>query len=131
MVWSHSSVAQSGDPNWSMVAWKARQISAETAKAIAAKGGVVGLWGVRSDVGPSVESYADRLSKMADLLGEDHVGFGSDMNALKNPVLAKFSDLRRVVRHWERHGVSATRIRKIAIENYARVLRESFAARQA
>jgi membrane dipeptidase len=131
MVWSHSSVAQSGDPNWSMVAWKARQISAETAKAIAAKGGVVGLWGVRSDVGPSVESYANRLSKMADLLGEDHVGFGSDMNALKNPVLAKFSDLRRVVRHWERHGVSATRIRKIAIENYARVLRESFAARQA
>lgn len=131
VVWSHSSVARSGTPNWQMVAWKARQLAPETAKAIAAKGGIVGLWGLRSDVGPTIETYAKRLSEMADLLGDDHVGFGTDMNALKNPAVAKFSDLRRVVRHWESRGVNPIRIRKIAIENYARVLRQAFEARQA
>jgi membrane dipeptidase len=131
MVWSHSSVTRTRTPHWSMPVWQARQLSMQTARAIADKSGVVGLWGLRSDVGPTISVYADRLSEMADWLGEDHAAFGTDMNALANPVIAGFADLRRVVDHWERRKMSEARIRKLAIENYARVLRQAFSARQA
>jgi membrane dipeptidase len=131
MVWSHSSVTRDAKPHWSMPAWRARQLSLEGARAIAAKGGVVGLWALRTDVGSSVEAYADRLAEMAEWLGEDHVAFGTDMNGLVGPAITNYADLRRVVDRWERSGMSERRIRKIAMENYARVLRQALAARQA
>jgi membrane dipeptidase len=131
MVWSHSSVTRTGKPQWSMPVRQARQLTLEAAKSIAAAGGVVGLWALRSDVGPTPEAYADRLSEMADWVGEDHVAFGTDMNALIGPAIASFADLRRVVDHWERLQVSESRIRKLAIENYARVLKQALASRQA
>jgi membrane dipeptidase len=131
MVWSHSSVTRTRKPDWSLVAWQARQLSLESAKAIAAKGGVIGLWALRTDVGGTVESYAERLSEMADWLGEDNVAFGTDMNALIGPAIAGFADLRRVVEHWQRQGMNERRMRKLAIGNYARVLKAAFAARQA
>ena len=80
VVWSHSSVTRARTPHWSLPAWQARQLSVEGARAIAAKGGVVGLWTLRSDVGSSLEGYADRLLEMADWLGDDHVAFGTDIN---------------------------------------------------
>jgi membrane dipeptidase len=127
MVWSHSSVTPTGKPHWSMPTGKARQLTLEQAKAIAGKGGVVGLWALRSDVGGTPETYADRLSEMADWLGEDHVAFGTDMNALAGPAIADYVGLRRVVNLWERRQVNEARIRKIAIENYARVLKQALA----
>jgi len=131
VVWSHSSVTRKGRPDWTMPVWKARQLSLEQAKAIADKGGVVGLWAMRSDVGGGVEAYAARLSEMADWLGEDHVGFGTDTNAIINPAIANYADLRQVVLLWQEHGVSGDRIRKIAIENYARVLKQAMDGREA
>jgi membrane dipeptidase len=131
MVWSHSSVTRAGKPNWSMPTVRARQLTLEAAKAIAAKGGVVGLWALRSDVGATPETYAERLSEMADWLGENHVGFGTDMNGLAGPAIASYAGLRRVIDLWQRQGVSEGRIRKIAIENYARVLKQALAARSA
>jgi membrane dipeptidase len=125
MVWSHGSVTKSRKPNWSMVAWQARQLSVDGARAIGAKGGVVGLWTLRSDTGPTVEVYADRLLEMADWLGEDHVAFGTDMNAVTSPFVASYADLRRVLEYWKRRKVSEGRMRKLAIENYARVLRQA------
>jgi membrane dipeptidase len=131
LVWSHSSVTRTGKPHWTMGVGRARQLSLEAAKAIAGEGGVVGLWAMRSDVGSTIGAYADRLAEMADWLGEDHAGIGTDMNALKNPVIASFADLQRVVRHWQEQKMPESRIRKLAIGNYARVLRGAFAARQA
>jgi membrane dipeptidase len=131
MVWSHSSVTRTRKPQWMMSVTQARQLSLEGAKAIAAKGGVVGLWALRSDVGHTPEAYADRLSEMADWLGEDHAAFGTDMNGLLGPVLTSYADLRRVVDYWEQRRMSESRIRKLAIENYARVLKQAMAARQA
>lgn len=131
VVWSHSSVTRKGKPDWSMPVWKARQLSLEAARAIADKGGVVGLWAMRSDVGGGVEAYAARLAEMADWLGEDHVGFGTDTNAIVNPAIANYADLRRVVLLWQERGMSPDRIRKITIENYARLLRQAMGSRQA
>jgi len=131
VVWSHSSVTRTGKPAYMLPVTQARQLGLDTAKAIAAKGGVVGLWAIRSDAGQTVEAYADRLSEMADWLGEDHVAFGTDMNGISNPVITGYADLRRVVEYWERRKMDERRIRKLAIENYARVLKQALAARQA
>jgi membrane dipeptidase len=122
MVWSHSSVTESV-PHWSMIPRKARQLRLRDAKVIASKGGVIGLWALRQDVGPSLENYADRLSALAAELGEDHVAFGSDMNGLGSSALVnELVDLRTVVDRWRQRGMSAGRLQKLAIGNYARVL---------
>ena len=110
-----------------MPAWQARQLAPDTARAIAAKGGVVGLWAVRSDVGQTPAAYADRLADLADLLGEDHGAFGTDMDGIVSPVIASFADLQQVVEHWHRRGLSEPRIRKLALENYGRVLKQALA----
>ncbi len=129
MLWSHSAIAREGSlPRWSMSATLARQLPLASARAIAAKGGVVGLWGLRSGAIRTVEAYADRLSEMADQLGEDHAAFGTDMNAIANPVIASFADLQRVLDRWERRGMSEARMRKLAIGNYARALKQAMAA---
>jgi membrane dipeptidase len=131
VVWSHSSVTRTRQPNWKMPAWQARQLPLETARLIADKGGVIGLWPMRVDVGATPESYAQRLWELSEWLGEDHVGFGTDMNAISRPAIASYSDLQRVVGHWEKLGFPDAAIRKIAMGNYARVLRQALAARQA
>jgi membrane dipeptidase len=132
MVWSHSSITKTGTPHWSMVLWKARQLTLPTARKIAQKGGVIGLWALRPDVGPSVESYAGRLAEMADQLGEDHVGVGTDSHGVDNDqMLANYADVRKVIEYWQKAGMKETRIRKIAIGNYARVLKQAFGLRQA
>jgi membrane dipeptidase len=131
MIWSHSSVTRTQTPSWTMPAVQARQLSLPQAKAIAAKGGVVGLWAVRSDAGRTPEAYGDKLAQMADWLGEDHAAFGTDINGLVGPVLANYTDVRRVVEHWQRKRLPEARIRKLAIENYARVLKQAMAARTA
>jgi microsomal dipeptidase-like Zn-dependent dipeptidase len=62
---------------------------------------------------------------MADWLGDDHVAFGSDMNGLgRHAVIQEYADFRRVMTHWEKRQVPDARVRKLAIENYARVLRQ-------
>jgi membrane dipeptidase len=125
MVWSHSSVTRQRKPDWTMVGWRARQLTLDGAKAIASKRGVVGLWALRLDVGESIEAYADRLLELADWLGEDHVAFGSDMNGLgRHAVINEYGDFRRLMAHWEKRQVPEGRVRKLAIGNYAHVLRK-------
>ena len=51
------------------------------------------------------------------------------MNALSQPAIANFSDLRRVVELMARRGRPEASIRKIAIENYVRVLTTAMAGR--
>ena len=130
LVWSHSSVSKKSAAGKPRSMFQVRQLDFDQAKQIAAKGGVVGLWALRSDVGATVEAYGDRLIEMAGWLGDDHVAFGTDMNALGNSPISSYADLRRVVRHLERK-LAADRVRKIAIGNYARVLREVMEAAKA
>ncbi len=130
LVWSHSSVTKNVRTGGRRAQWMMRQLGLDQAKQIAAKGGVVGLWGLRSDVGATAASYGDRIIEMAGWLGDDHVAFGTDMNAVANSPVASYRDLRRVVRHLE-GKIAADRVRKIAIGNYARVLREAMEAAKA
>jgi membrane dipeptidase len=125
MVWSHSSVT-AGEPHWSMIGWKARQLRLRDAKAIASKGGVVGVWALRQDMGSSLNSYGDRLIALAGQLGDRHVAFGSDINGLgRSALVNELADLRTVVDYWRERGMSDERLRRLAIGNYARILGET------
>jgi membrane dipeptidase len=124
VISSHGSVTRGLAPHPGLIKWKARQLPLDTAKAIAKKGGVVGLWGLTVDVGRTVEAYADRMSELVQLLGEDHVGFGTDINGLAQYALfSTYTELRRVVDHWQRQNIPVARMRKLAMGNYARVLK--------
>ena len=125
MVFSHGSVRQGGAIAARIPGWQARQLGVATAKAIAKSGGVIGLWALGADVGNSAGEYANRVLQLADWLGDDHVAFGTDMNALAKPAVRNFADLRRAVDYMKENSVSRDRIKKIAIENYARVLRSA------
>jgi membrane dipeptidase len=124
VVWSHGSVAHGAPAPGSAAVWRRRQLSLDTAKEIARKGGVLGLWSLTADVGKTLEAYADRMIELAEWLGDDHVAFGTDINGLGPfSVLSGFGDLHRIIEHWQRQGVVEERIRKLAIGNYARVLK--------
>jgi membrane dipeptidase len=130
VIWSHGSVTTGPAPHPGLIIWKARQLTLGQARSITERGGVVGLWALKQDVGPSVESYAARLLQMADWLGDRHVAFGTDMNGLdRNATLANYVDVRRIVETWQRQRVPEARIRAIASENYARVLKQAMLAR--
>jgi len=60
-----------------------------------------------------------------------HAGFGTDMNAISRPAIASYADLQKVVRYWQKTGIDAASIQKLAIGNYARVLKQAMAARKA
>lgn len=122
LIWSHSSVVKNRTPNWRMPVTRSRQLRFETARMIADRGGVIGLWALGGDVGTSPASYAKRMAEMANWLGEDHVAFGSDLNALARPALRGFQDHRRVLDILKDQKIARDTIRKIAIGNYARVL---------
>jgi membrane dipeptidase len=124
VVWSHGSVTRKPAAPASAAVWRRRQLSLDTAKEIARKGGVVGLWSLTTDVGKTHEAYADRMIELAEWLGDDHVAFGTDINGLGPfSVLSGYGDVRRIIEHWQRQGVDDGRIRKLAIGNYARVLK--------
>jgi membrane dipeptidase len=124
VVWSHGSVSRQTPASGSAAVWRRRQLSLETAKQIARKGGVIGLWALTADVGKTLEAYAERMIELVEWLGDDHVAFGTDINGLGPfSVVSGFGDLRRIVEYWQRQGVDEERIRKLAIGNYARVLK--------
>lgn len=131
VVWSHSSVTRTRQPNWKMPVWQARQLSLATAKLIADKGGVIGVWPMRADVGTTPEAYAERVWELGEWLGDDHVAFGTDMNAISRPAIASYADLQKVVRYWQKAGFPTASIHKLALGNFARVLKQAMSARQA
>jgi membrane dipeptidase len=129
VVCSHGSVARQPSAEVSATIWRRRQLPLDTAKEIARNGGVVGLWTLAPDIGQTIEAYADRMAELAGWLGEDHVAFGTDLNGLgRFGMLQGYADLRSVIDIWIGKGMAQDRIRKLAIGNYARVLKTSLQA---
>jgi membrane dipeptidase len=121
-IWSHSYIADTpGD--WRQSAVMSRRLGLAQAKRIAAKGGAVGLWGLARTVS-SLDRYASELLRMADLIGPEHVMFGTDVDGLGSGALIEdFADMRKVVEILLKRGVEEKVLRGICIENYARCLK--------
>ena len=81
---SHSHLDREGRPH-------PRLLSREHASAVATAGGVIGAWpsGVVSN---SLADFADEIIRLTELVGADHVGIGTDMDANYRPVLRSYAD---------------------------------------
>ena len=128
-VWSHSWISPRGG-TWQDPGYIARSLSPASAKKIAARGGAVGLWSVRV-IDPfyplkGVASYADEIVRMCDLIGPEHVAFGTDMSgAGGNPILSNYVDLREVADNLLKRGLPQTTLDNVFIGNYARIVKQA------
>jgi hypothetical protein len=120
--------------NWRDPGYIARSLSPASAKKIAARGGAVGLWTLRIKSDPaypvhSVKTFADETMRMCDLLGPDHVAFGTDMEGTgPGPILSNYVDLREVADNLGRRGLSEPVLNGVFIGNYARIVKQSMSA---
>jgi membrane dipeptidase len=132
VIWSHSWVSASGG-NWQdLYGFQKRALSLAHAKKIAARGGVVGLWGLglarpNADwpVGQGdTRGYARQIVKLVDMIGADHVAFGTDIEGVgRTAAIDDYGQLRGVVEQLQAMKLEASVIERVAYGNYARVLK--------
>jgi len=98
-----------------------RQISADHARVIASTGGVIGVWPPEA-VYPTLDAMAVGMARLADVVGVDHVGLGSDMRGLVGAsVLPDYDRVPDLAAALLKAGFSATNTAKILGGNYVRV----------
>jgi membrane dipeptidase len=132
MVWSHGWVEGRGGSHRDPFGYAKRRLSVEQAKLIAAKGGVIGLWGLGLDrpgygwaaLRQDRASYAKELAKLVDLVGEDHAALGTDMAGVGlNWTVAHYGHVRETLDRLKDEKLSDAVIEKLAFANAARVLK--------
>jgi membrane dipeptidase len=104
--------------------------------AIGASGGLVGINFNVSDVRPDgcndpdtpLDAIAAHAEHVAERIGIDHVGLGSDFDGATMPrALRDAAGLPRLIEALRARGFDAAAVRKVARENWVRVLRETWA----
>lgn len=106
-----------------------RNLSDEQIKALAQNGGVVGLTFVPAFVDPDnpcLERLLDHLDHVTNLVGVDHVGFGSDFEGVEKTIagmddVSKYEGLKDVLLN---RGYREADVEKILGSNLLRVLRQ-------
>jgi membrane dipeptidase len=117
LVLSHTSLTERP------LAWT-RRILPDHARAVAATGGVIGIWPV-SAFFPNVVSYADGFARMVDVVGIDHVGLGTDQLGLVGAsALPGYADLPQLAAAL-RTKFNAEETAKLLGGNYRRVFEAS------
>lgn len=98
-----------------------RQITPEHAKLVVQTGGVIGIWPPAS-IFPTMDALAAGMARMADAVGVDHVGLGTDMRGLVGPsTFPDYDQLPALAEALLGAGFSPADSGKILGENYARV----------
>jgi membrane dipeptidase len=98
-----------------------RQISPDHARLVAQTGGVIGIWPPAS-IFPTLDKMVDGFARMAEVVGVEHVGLGSDMRGLTGPsVFDSYRDLPLLAEKLVARGFAAADVAKILGGNYARV----------
>jgi membrane dipeptidase len=104
-------------------AWT-RRILPDHARAIAATGGVIGIWPVTAYF-PNIVAYAEGIAKMAGLVGVDHVGLGTDhLGLVGASALPNYTDLPQLAAAL-RMRFNADETAKLLGGNYRRVFEAS------
>jgi membrane dipeptidase len=98
-----------------------RRITPEHARVVAGTGGVIGVWPVRG-IFPTRAAFVTGIARMADVVGVDHVGIGTDMRGLPGgSVFDDYADLPDVAAEMAAAGFDAEASAKILGGNYRRV----------
>jgi len=119
LILSHTSLTEKP------LAWT-RRILPDHARAIAATGGVIGLWPVTAYF-PNVVAYAEAFAKTVDLVGIDHVGLGTDqLGLVGSSALPSYADLPQLTAAL-RTKFNEAETAKLLGGNYRRVFEVSVA----
>lgn len=113
MLVSHVMVTKGGEPN-------SRTLDPADARRVADAGGVVGAWPAGIGLA-TIEDYIDEILRLADLLGVEHIGIGTDMDANYRPVFADYADFPRIPEGLMRRGMSASEVARVVGGNFQRV----------
>jgi membrane dipeptidase len=100
----------------------ARAITPVHAQMVADTGGVIGMW--PSGFSISLDEFVDHTKRMVDLVGIDHVGIGTDMDANFKPVISNYKEFFSWKDALATKGFSEKEVAKIAGGNAHRLLRE-------
>jgi len=125
VIYSHGHLADYA-PYYTMDLVRARGIGLPQAKAIAAKGGVVGFWALGSQY-RSLGAMADALAGAAAKLGAAHVGIGSDMAGMPSTAIPTYVEFAELDGLLEKRGMQAGERDGVLGGNYLRVLRQALA----
>jgi membrane dipeptidase len=98
-----------------------RFISAELANSIAESGGYIGAWPAGIGIN-TLAGFIDRIEELINLVGEDHVALGSDMDANYQPVLETYRKMPLVVGALFQRGHSEEVVAKFIGGNFMRVM---------
>ena len=98
-----------------------RFFSAELARSVAETGGYLGAWpaGIGID---TLAGFIDRIDELVNVVGEDHVALGSDMDANYKPVLETYRKMPLVVGALFKRGYSDEAVAKFLGGNFMRVM---------
>ncbi len=131
LIWSHSAITKAVT-SWTQSSAQSRLLYVDFAKKIAERGGAVGLWSLRATVGDSPAGYARELMRMVDLVGAEHVMFGTDLDGVgRYGTMEGLGDLRRVADLLRERGMDEKTLNAVCFGNYARCLRAAMEARKA
>jgi membrane dipeptidase len=140
MIWSHSWVGDTGGRWQDTYGYEQRRLSLARARALADRGGVVGVWASGFErpnyrrggwpVGrDDPKGYAKVIAALVAQIGAEHVGFGTDLAGLgKSTSVDDYAGVRRVVEHLQDMKLPASTIERVAGGNYARALKDAFKA---
>jgi membrane dipeptidase len=139
MVWSHGWVDSDAGGYRDQYGYLMRRLSIDQAKKIAARGGVVGLWGLGLrqpsqaygwKVGMQDRAgYAREVAKLVNMIGADHVAFGTDIAGVGSEwAINDYGHVREIVQLLEGQKLDAATIEKVAFGNFARVLKATLPA---
>ena len=120
LVLSHTSLTDRPAP-WT------RRILPDHARAIAATGGVIGIWPALAYF-PNIVAYADGFARMVDVVGINHVGLGTDQYGLPGgSAMPSYADLQQLAAAL-RGKFSPEETAKLLGGNYRRVFAATLAS---
>ncbi len=105
-----------------------RNLTDEMMKALAERGGVMGLCfypGFIDEESPTVDRLAEHFLHGLEIMGPECVAVGTDFDGIRRdllPVIKSPAHLPELWRALERKGVSRRTLKKIASENFLRLL---------
>jgi membrane dipeptidase len=123
MLWSHSAISRRAT-DWRTSGNHIMSISLANAKTLAQRGGVIGIWPSRFNFN-NPRAYVEALGEAVSLLGEDHVAFGTDMQGLapQHTMLENYAGMREIVNLMLAINMPEATVRKVAGQNYGRLLK--------
>ena len=99
-----------------------RLISTEHARAVAARGGLVGAWpaGVSS---ATFDDFINEIVRLVDAIGVDHVGIGTDMDANFRPVVTDYGQFAAIARSLVERGLTPAEADRVLGANAVELIR--------